>query len=385
VPLQGFNVIYTKTTPLLDEGIFSFSYWSDGKIHHVTYPNQQGTEDYSYDSEGKLQSISYPDTSVMAFTWTPRDRVSTIQYTTSQQEVHSYTLSYDNENKVKASTYSIDGLQQYTWAYVWGPQGLEYANKNNGALTQNFTTDPRGRILSMSYTSATYSGELYFHYDALGNTTLLTDASANPKASFQYDLHTGRLMSSWNPDGIEVNTNIIGGIALKYQGSPFMEITPAMKAAMERSNRYFFGDSWGSVSVWTGKPIVDTNLEHEDRCIIDPCVYAYQKLGQAWLNIQYWKKQKKLLETEGYYYLPEGDAASKFGNLRKHPKKKIEAGKNPLLYDYPYHLALIQRNIDYWSAEYQKRCEEWRDKGCDRRFPLAGQEFDCDPREMKRE
>ena len=95
----------------------------------------------------------------------------------------------------------------------------------------------------------------------------VSSASANPKASFQYDLHTGRLMSSWNPDGIEVNTNIIGGIALKYQGSPFMELTPAMKAAMERSNRYFFGDSWGSVSVWTGKPIVDlANLDLGKDC-----------------------------------------------------------------------------------------------------------------------
>jgi len=218
VPLQGFNVIYTKTTPLLDEGIFSFSYWSDGKIHHVTYPNQQGTEDYSYDSEGRLQSIDYPDTSVMAFTWTPRDQVATIQYTTSQQEVHSYTLNYDNENNVKASTYSIDGLQQNTWAYVWGPQGLEYANKNNGALTQNFTTDPRGRILSMSYGSASYSGELYFHYDALGNTTLLTDAGGNPKASFIYDLHTGKMMDSWNPDNlvvINLNQGIGGNLGFE--------------------------------------------------------------------------------------------------------------------------------------------------------------------------
>ena len=264
VVTYGYNqsIGRLNSITLSNKGTYSLGYNSNGTLDAVTYPNQQGTEDYSYDSEGRLQSIDYPDSSVMAFTWTPRDRVSTIQYTTSQQEVHSYTLTYDNENRVKASTYSIDGLQQYIWAYVWGPQGLEYANKNNGALTQNFTTDPRGRILSMSYTSAAYSGELYFHYDAFGNTTLLTDANANPKASFQYDLHTGRLMSSWNPDGIEVNTNIIGGIALKYQGSPFMELTPAMKAAMERSNRYFFGDSWGSVSVWTGKPIVD--LAHPD-------------------------------------------------------------------------------------------------------------------------
>jgi YD repeat-containing protein len=210
---------------LSNKGTYSLGYNSNGSLDSVTYPNQQGSEAYTYDGTGKLQSISYPDSSIMSFTWTAREKIATIQYSTSQNVVHSYVLTYDNENNLKTSTYSIDGLQQNSWFYVWGPQGLEYANKNSGALTQNLSTDLRGRILSMTYNGSTYAGELYFHYDALGNTTLLTDANSNPIASFQYDLHTGRLISSWNPSNLEIinlNDGITGSINLTAIQAPGM-------------------------------------------------------------------------------------------------------------------------------------------------------------------
>jgi YD repeat-containing protein len=251
---------------LSNKGTYSLGYNSNGSLDSVTYPNQQGSEDYNYDSTGKLQSIAYPDSSVMAFTWTARDKVATIQYTTSQQEVHSYSLTYDNENNVKTSVYSIDGLQQASWSYIWGPQGLEYANKNSGALTQNFSTDPRGRILSMTYTSATYSGELYFHYDALGNTTLLTDSNGQPKASFQYDLHTGRLINSWNPNNLEVinlEEGIAGSIKLTATRPPGLGkdiILPPQKPPSVGGSTN--GDNWGSVDVYIGGVQVD--LTHPD-------------------------------------------------------------------------------------------------------------------------
>ncbi|HOI25591.1 MAG TPA: hypothetical protein PK581_08425, partial [Caldisericia bacterium] len=221
-------------------------------------PNQQGTEDYSYDNMGRLQNITYPDNSIMEFTWTARDKVATLQYTTSQNVVHSYVLTYDNENNLKTSVYSIDGLQQASWSYIWGPQGLEYANKNSGALTQNFTTDPRGRILSMTYTSATYSGELYFHYDVLGNTSLITDANSNPKASFQYDLHTGRLIQSWNPSNLEIinlEDGIIGSINITASTVMGKDIIIPRKTPMIIGGTTSAGD-WGSIHIGNNNIIV---------------------------------------------------------------------------------------------------------------------------------
>jgi YD repeat-containing protein len=190
---------------LSDEGTFSFSYLSNGKLESVTYPGQQGTEDYSYDSEGRLQSIEFPDSSVLSFTRTSRHDLSSAQFTDSQNTVYRYDFTYDDQANLISSNYSIDSLQMESWSYYWGPQGLEYASRSGGqAITQNFSTDPSGRILSMTYGSASYSGELYYHYDALGNTTLLTDAGGNPKASFIYDLHTGKMIDSWNPDNLVV-------------------------------------------------------------------------------------------------------------------------------------------------------------------------------------
>jgi YD repeat-containing protein len=215
---------------LSDEGTFSFSYLSNGKLESVTYPGQQGTEDYSYDSEGKLQSIEFPDSSLLSFTRTGRKDIQSAQFTDSQNTVFRYDFIYDDQANLIASLYSIDSLQMESWSYYWGPQGLEYASRSGGqAITQNFSTDPSGRILSMTYGSASYSGELYYHYDALGNTTLLTDAGGNPKASFIYDLHTGKMIDSWNPDNLVV-INLEQGIKgnLRFEGPKgiILGITP---------------------------------------------------------------------------------------------------------------------------------------------------------------
>ena len=182
---------------------------------------------------------------------------------------------------ITSSTYSIDGLQQSSWSNIWGPQGLEYANKNSGALTQNFSTDLRGRILSMTYTSATYSGELYFHYDALGNTTLLTDANDNPKASFQYDLHTGRLINSWNPSNLEIinlNDGITGSINLTAIRAPGLgkdiTIQPYPPVKIGGSTN---GDNWGSIHIAPDGARMVTDLTHVSRFGKD-CGDMYQSL-----------------------------------------------------------------------------------------------------------
>lgn len=64
------------------------------------------------------------------------------------------------------------------------------------ALTQDFTTDPQGRILSMTYTEDDaeegVNGEYYFHYDNLGNTVLLTDEDGVPKYTALYDISNGK-------------------------------------------------------------------------------------------------------------------------------------------------------------------------------------------------
>ncbi len=110
-------------------------------------------------------------------------------------------------NNFMGASYASGGLQGHTWEFQWGPQGLEQAIKRvgmNPVITQNFSTDPMGRILSMTYNGPTYGGELFFHYDVQGNTSLLTDSNGQAVASFRYDLHSGKLVEHWNPSNLEL-------------------------------------------------------------------------------------------------------------------------------------------------------------------------------------
>ncbi len=110
-------------------------------------------------------------------------------------------------NNFMGASYAAGGLQGHTWEFQWGPQGLEQAVKSMGmgpVITQNFSTDPMGRILSMTYQGPTYDGELYFHFDVQGNTSLLTDSNGQAVASFRYDLYSGQLVESWNPSELEI-------------------------------------------------------------------------------------------------------------------------------------------------------------------------------------
>jgi hypothetical protein len=96
--------------------------------------------------------------------------------------------------------------------------------------------------------------ELYFHYDALGNTSLLTDANANPKASFHYDLHTGRLIQSWNPSNLEVinlEEGIVGSINITASTAIGKDIIlpPKQPPNIGGSTN---GDNWGTAQVYVG-------------------------------------------------------------------------------------------------------------------------------------
>jgi len=224
-----------------DLGTYSIDYLLNGNIESITYPNNQGEETYTYaGGKGRLSKIEYPNDDTLEFLWNDKDEVTRITFTeyTTQEETR-YTMTYTPNHQVASLTQSIDSIQQYVWTFSWAPNGLEKAVKTvNGipVITQDFTTDPQGRILSMTYdtTGEGYDGELYFHYDHFGNTTLLTDTNGNPVASFEYDLHSGKIVNEWNPSGIEM-MNLIEGIkaaiTIKLQNIIFIEI---MKKAIEK-------------------------------------------------------------------------------------------------------------------------------------------------------
>jgi len=188
-------------------GTYSFSRNSNGTIDTITYPNQQGTASFSYSGGlGKLSQIALPGSQTISLGWNGKSQVSTVTGNNNGTST-AYSLTYNGSGQITYMSKSTGGMQQYYWLVDYGPHGLEKARQYSPydvlLLTQDFTTDPTGRILSMTYTDANptyqYNGEYYFHYDHSGNMCLLTDSSGNPAYSLEYDFYNGKITNQWNP------------------------------------------------------------------------------------------------------------------------------------------------------------------------------------------
>ena len=201
---------------------FDYAYDAKERLSSITLPNSQGTISYTYDDtssgKGRLDYITYPNDRSIDISWDVRGRVTQLAMD-DDGSLTTYYLSYNDAGQVKQILKSEGGMTVHSWNYAYGLYGAEKAivkdASNNTILTQDYTTDPSGKILSMTYTptqnfGGSYTGELYFHYDNYGNTALLTDNTGTPKASYEYDLHSGEVINEWNVLGI-VNPFTYGG------------------------------------------------------------------------------------------------------------------------------------------------------------------------------
>jgi hypothetical protein len=201
---------------------FDYAYDAKERLSSVTLPNSQGIISYTYDDtssgKGRLDYITYPNDRSIDLSWDVRGRVTQLVMD-DDGSVTTYYLSYNDAGQVKQILKSEGGITVNSWNYVYGLYGVEKATVKDASnitiLTQDYTTDPFGKILSMTYTptqnfGGSYTGELYFHYDNYGNTVLLTDGTGTPKASYEYDLHSGEKINEWNVLGI-INPYTYGG------------------------------------------------------------------------------------------------------------------------------------------------------------------------------
>ena len=79
--------------------------------------------------------------------------------------------------------------------------GLQKLMQN---LTIDYSTDTKGRILSMSYNEiGDYSGELFYTFDSFGNTSALTDSQGNVIVGYLYDLNNGAIKSKYSTHRID--------------------------------------------------------------------------------------------------------------------------------------------------------------------------------------
>ena len=102
---------------------------------------------------------------------------------------------------------SVGGIQQETWNFYFCPTGIDKVTRVQGGiqnLSIDYTTDPNGRILSMTYTeTGGYSGELLVTYDNFGNITDLRDNSGNSVEALLVDPNNSAITQYYNPAGID--------------------------------------------------------------------------------------------------------------------------------------------------------------------------------------
>lgn len=221
---------YNANTGLMNEldysdlGTYTLSHDTAGRLSSVTYPDTS-QESYTYQGGlGRLSQIQYPNNQSLGFSWNGQGQVSQLLADDNGTPT-SYAFSYNTRGKLASYTKTEGGITTEQWYLFHGPQGLEKAQRLQYGmlnLTLDFTTDPRGNILSMTHTPSGgaqgFTGEVYFHYDNAGNTSLLTNASGVPLASFQHDALSGIAINEWNPQNITfpwIGGGSVGGITIQ--------------------------------------------------------------------------------------------------------------------------------------------------------------------------
>jgi YD repeat-containing protein len=224
-------------------------------ISEITYPGGVGNATFDYGASlGKLSSISFPGNKSMQLSWDSKNQITNVSYTEMGSMI-SYGIDYNKRGQMTSLTTYQDGMQLYRWTFHHGPNGLEkayrYAPNQALQITQSFTTDPNGRILSMTYTDHTpagfqNNGEYYFHNDNLGNVVLITDQMGDPIASYEYDIFNNKLKNEWNPQNI-VNPFLQKGI----KGTPVLPL-----GTTSIDNEFIYTPPWKNPEVGTDPGVI---------------------------------------------------------------------------------------------------------------------------------
>jgi YD repeat-containing protein len=209
---QKIQYAYSPASGVLESiavtgiGTFAISNTSSGKINMIQYPNNGGFESYSYnDNLGRVTNIQYPNNRSLSFSWNSKNQITQI-FGADMGNFFSYNITYDGLGKMKNYTKSENGMQTESWLFSYGIFGLEKASRSLYGIqdiVMDFTTDFTGRVLSVNYQQiGGFTGELFYHYDNYGNTSILTNFEGTVVAGYLYKMHNGKITSVYNPNNV---------------------------------------------------------------------------------------------------------------------------------------------------------------------------------------
>ncbi|MBX7157596.1 MAG: hypothetical protein K1X66_04330 [Verrucomicrobiae bacterium] len=140
----------------------------------TTFSDQQSA--FSYDANGNLTAVTSNQLPVASYVYDSQNRL------TSANSVNSVAkFSYDARNRVVKR--EINGVATY---YIWDGWNLIEERKANGDLIYRYIHGPRVDEL-ISRTDAKQEA-IFYHHDALGNVTYLTNPKGQLIEQYEYDV-----------------------------------------------------------------------------------------------------------------------------------------------------------------------------------------------------
>ena len=156
---QTTTYTYNNMNEMTAAGSATFTYDSNGNTASKT--ESQQTTNYNWDYENRLTKIDNPSGDDYVYEYDGDGMRVRSGHDSGQGNVWDTRFYYDTAAPLYAYLFESDDAKNMTVAY---------------------TIDPSGGLISQRRNSATS----YYHYDALGSTRLLTDASQNVSDTYDY-------------------------------------------------------------------------------------------------------------------------------------------------------------------------------------------------------
>jgi YD repeat-containing protein len=176
-----------------------------GQLRRITNAAGQATTYDTYDAHGRVTQATDPNGVIMAFTYDPRGRVTSITLNPPAGPSRTTTNTYDGVGQLLTVT-TADGIRlEYTYDAAHDLRSIEdnlqnrveYAFDARGNRITEKTRDPDGvlvRTIEQSYDSRnrleqvnTAGSTTQIINDAVGNLVSQTDPNANPPTNHSYD------------------------------------------------------------------------------------------------------------------------------------------------------------------------------------------------------
>lgn len=163
------------------------------------YPTVAG-QTLTYDGNGNLTQVPVdvhvPASGAQALVYDSLNRLLTVTAPSAAMSV-----SYDSLNRQVSRT--VNGVTTF---FIWDGWSLVEERDALGALVQRYV---HGAGIDEILSKTDASGTVYYHHDALGSVTALSDASGLPLETYRYDAYGA--VAVWNvPGGIATVGSTVG-------------------------------------------------------------------------------------------------------------------------------------------------------------------------------